>query len=197
MQRDVNTVRDLSARLVALNAEHETFVGTHESEIFRGWLQMQETPSAPSLERMTVSLQELDRARHWVMLPFFFASIAEMVGELGNRPQAATLLNRATQLIDLTGEEWASAEVLRLEARFMAKNREEATTLLRASLAKATQQAAKLWELRAASDLATILLAEGKHTLGRDTLAPICAWFTEGLDTPDFVGARAVLAGCN
>jgi hypothetical protein len=34
---------------------------------------------------------------------------------------------------------------------------------------------------------------QGKHTEARDLLAPIYGWFTEGCDTPDLKGAKALL----
>jgi predicted ATPase len=55
------------------------------------------------------------------------------------------------------------------------------------------QQSAKLWELRAALDLARLWCDQGKRTEARDLLAPVYNWFTEGFDTPVLQDAKALL----
>jgi Zn-dependent protease len=42
--------------------------------------------------------------------------------------------------------------------------------------------------------LARLEAEAGRRDTARDLLAPLCAWFTEGLDTPDLVEAKALLA---
>jgi predicted ATPase len=61
------------------------------------------------------------------------------------------------------------------------------------ALAVARRQSAKLWELRAATSLARLWLAQGKRSEAGDVLAPIYGWFTEGFDTPDLLDAKALL----
>src|SRR5262249_2976928 len=104
------------------------------------------------------------------------------------------LLDRAGQQVDQTGERWCAPEILRLKARFSAENADEAMGLLRASLTTAREQGAKLWELRAARDLAELLDSQGKREAAAQLLVPICGWFSEELDTPDLVETRAFLA---
>jgi predicted ATPase len=52
------------------------------------------------------------------------------------------------------------------------------------ALAVAKRQSARVFELRAATSLARLWRDQGKSSEGRDLLAPIYAWFTEGFDTP-------------
>jgi predicted ATPase len=61
------------------------------------------------------------------------------------------------------------------------------------ALAMASRQSAKFRELRAALDLARLWRSRGKREEGRDLLAPIYGWFTEGLGTPDLQDAKALL----
>jgi predicted ATPase len=51
----------------------------------------------------------------------------------------------------------------------------------------------KLWELRAAASLARLRRDQGRHAEGRDLLAPVYGWFTEGFDTVDLKAAKALL----
>jgi predicted ATPase len=58
-----------------------------------------------------------------------------------------------------------------------------------------------LWRVRsrqshgnsASTSLARLWRDQGKRTEARDLLAPIYGWFTEGFDTPDLKGAKALL----
>jgi predicted ATPase len=61
------------------------------------------------------------------------------------------------------------------------------------ALAVARQQHAKSWELRAAMSLARLWREQGRRDEGRDLLAPIYDWFTEGFDTLDLKQAKALL----
>jgi predicted ATPase len=57
----------------------------------------------------------------------------------------------------------------------------------------ARNQSAKLFELSAATSLASLWHHEGKHSESHDLLAPVFAWFTEGFGTRDLKKARALL----
>jgi len=194
MLRDTQGVLDVSDRLLVLNTEHETFVGVRESAIFHGWAQLQGRRDAELFKAVQTAIEQLDARKHWVLLPFFMTSVAEVMGDNRDHGAAVALLDRAAELVARTGEQWCEPEILRLKARFSAKGADEASALLRASLAKAREQDARLWELRAAQDLAELLDGEGKREAACELLAPIYGWFTEGLNTPDLVKARTLLA---
>ena len=49
------------------------------------------------------------------------------------------------------------------------------------------------WELRAAMSMARLWRDQGKKQQGRELLAPIYGWFTEGFDTRDLKEAKALL----
>ena len=61
------------------------------------------------------------------------------------------------------------------------------------ALAVAKQQSAKLWELRAATNLARLWRDRGKCIEARDLLAPVYGWFTEGFDTPLLQDAKELI----
>ena len=65
--------------------------------------------------------------------------------------------------------------------------------MYRKALSIAEEQGAKLWELRAAMSLAQLRGDQGRRTEGRDLLAPVYGWFTEGFDTSDLKEAKALL----
>jgi K+-transporting ATPase ATPase B chain len=53
--------------------------------------------------------------------------------------------------------------------------------------------AKKLFELRASTTLARLWHSQGKREQARELLAPVYAWFSEGLDLQDLKDARALL----
>jgi predicted ATPase len=103
------------------------------------------------------------------------------------------VLDRAAELAALTGEDWYTPEIKRLQARFAARDADDAGGLLQASLLLAREQGAKLWELRTATDLARQWATAGEGDAARELLAPIYGWFTEGFETPDLIAARTLL----
>ena len=64
----------------------------------------------------------------------------------------------------------------------------------REAIAGAQKISGKTWELCAATGLARLLSTTGRREEARSMLAPLYAWFTEGLDTPDLKDAKALLA---
>ena len=70
----------------------------------------------------------------------------------------------------------------------------EAETAIEKAIAVARRQNAKSWELRGAMSLAHLRRQQGRPQEAAALLAPIYAWFTEGLDTADLKAARTLLA---
>jgi class 3 adenylate cyclase len=192
MQRNVSVVSELSKRLLTVNAQYETFSGTREGTIFYGWAQLKTHHNTTLSRNVENCLDQLEAAKHWVLLPFLMASVAEIKGDHGDAEGAVALLDRAAKLVENSEERWCEAEILRLRAIFGADLNDKAT-LLQTSLTKARQQGAKLWELRSATSLAELWVGQQRHSDARKILAPTYAWFREGLDTPDLVAARSLL----
>jgi AAA ATPase domain/Adenylate and Guanylate cyclase catalytic domain len=197
MQRDHRGVFDLSNRLLAITSEYETFKGTRDGTIFHCWAQFHTNPNPALLESMQDCLNHFDSTKHWALLPFFIASTAELRGDAGDIAGAAELLERAAELVKITGEQWCQAEITRLQARFSARDPDDAFALLFASLEKARSQCAKLWEARTAISLAEMWRDNGDKAAAQEVLGSVYGWFSEGLDNPDLVNARALLNQLN
>jgi class 3 adenylate cyclase/tetratricopeptide (TPR) repeat protein len=193
LERNTQRVIELSERLLAVRSSYETFKGNREGTIFHSWAQLRTRPEPVTFDRMEDSLRQLDASRNWALLPFFLGCAAELRGECGHAGTAVVLLDRAAELINITGERWCEAEIMRLRARFGVSNSEEAIALLQASLATARGQSAKLLELRSAATLAGLIHDHGDHAAARELLAPVYEGFTEGWATADLVAARALL----
>jgi predicted ATPase len=129
----------------------------------------------------------------WV--PYFIALVAEACEIDGRFEEAERLLDEALQIINRTGECWLEAELGRHKAQLLRRQGHLAVAeeCYCEALRVAEEQGAKLWELRAATGLARLLLDQGRPTAARDRLTPVYAWFTEGFGTPDLNAAAALL----
>jgi predicted ATPase len=96
-----------------------------------------------------------------------------------------------------TGQHAWDADLYRLKGALLfdtdSANSAEAQASFCRALDIARVQAAKSFELRAATSLARLWQRQGKRAEARALLAPVCAWFTEGFDTRDLQDANALL----
>jgi class 3 adenylate cyclase/tetratricopeptide (TPR) repeat protein len=69
----------------------------------------------------------------------------------------------------------------------------EAEAAIEQGIDVARRQNAKSWELRAATNLARLRRQQGRREEAVALLAPVYAWFTEGVDTADLKEAKALL----
>jgi predicted ATPase len=61
------------------------------------------------------------------------------------------------------------------------------------ALTSARQRSSRIFELRAACDLARLWAEQGERSRGHDLLRPVYGWFTEGFDAADLKDAKALL----
>jgi predicted ATPase len=120
------------------------------------------------------------------------AGACELAGQID---EAATLLDEALQIVEITGERWFAAELNRQKGRLLLRqgNSQGADELYRKALGIAREQGAKLWELRAAASIARLRGEQSRRAEARDLLAPVYGWFTEGFDTADLREAKELL----
>lgn len=111
--------------------------------------------------------------------------------------EAFDLLTKALDIAERTNERAFEADLHRLKGEWLLEHRRtepgEAELCFQRALAVAQKQDARTWQLRAATSLARLWLAQGKRAEARHLLAPIYNWFTEGFDTPVLREARTVL----
>jgi tetratricopeptide (TPR) repeat protein len=119
--------------------------------------------------------------------------------QLAIRKPEAALASVAAGLkaVEKAGGAPLEAELWRLRGEALlagAGTVSEAETAIEKGIDVARRQNAKSWELRAAMSLARLRRQQGRPQEAAALLAPIYAWFTEGLDTADLQAARTLLA---
>jgi predicted ATPase len=127
--------------------------------------------------------------------PHVLMMVAESYAMLGQPVEGLNCLAEAAQIIETTEERYHEAELHRLRGDLLDATGDPsaAETNYHQALAVARSQSAKLLELRASISLARLWCKQGRRGEARDLLAPICNWFTEGLDTPHLTEAKALL----
>jgi class 3 adenylate cyclase/predicted ATPase len=130
-------------------------------------------------------------------VPYWLAVLAEAFLDVGRGSEALATLTEALELASATGQHWPRAELHRLRGhvllRLDPKRTADAEAAFDNSIALAREQAAPMWELRAACDLARLWAERGERRKAHDLLARIYDWFTEGFDTPELEKAGALL----
>jgi class 3 adenylate cyclase/predicted ATPase len=182
-------------QVVAVTTEQGFPVWRAQGTIFRGWIKVKngDVAEGMSLLHSGSSAYRATGAEAW--MPHYLALLAGACEIAGQVAEAVTLFDHALEIVERTGQRWLSAELNRLKGKLLLRqgNPETAEQLYRKALSIAQEQGAKLWELRAAVSLAQLHREQCRRAEARGLLAPIYAWFTEGFDTQDLKGAKALL----
>jgi len=185
-------------RCLALSEEHGFRQWRGLSRAIQGTCGTMLDPSSDTLKEVMRALEEYRGAGYQLGITALYVLLCRALLLL-RQPEAAleaTEQGLATAVHNT--ERIFEAELYRLKARaLLARGGSDARTSARPfldqALMTASSQHARSLELRAATDLAALAIDQGGRDEARAILAPIYAWFTEGLDTQDLKEAKAVL----
>ena len=182
-------------QLDAVTAEQGLPHWRSQGTIFRGWAKVNNGDIADGISLLLSGSAAYRATGAEVWMPYHLALLARAYEIAGQIQDAAALLEDALQTMERTGERWFAAELNRLKGQLLLRrgHAQAAEQFYYEALHIATEQEAKLWELRAAVSLARFRGDQGRHAEARDLLAPVYGWFTEGLDMPDLQEAKALL----
>jgi tetratricopeptide (TPR) repeat protein len=130
-----------------------------------------------------------------LQLPRCLTLLASAYGRLGKTRRGTAVLDQAKAVIEDGGECIDEPELYRVwgELDALEGEPEKARSNLSRAIAAAREQDSRSYELRAATTLARLWQEEGRTTEARELLAPCYGSFTEGFDTADLEGAKALL----
>ena len=163
--------------------------------IMRGWAEAATGPKTEALDDMHAALGDLQATDARTRCTYYLCLIAERLLADDDAAAANEALRQAETILEGSDERWIAAEISRnrgLLECVPSGDAAKAHAHLRAAQATASSQSARILELRAATDRARLLRAQGDSMEARQLLAPIHGWFTEGLDTPDLKDAKAL-----
>ena len=182
-------------QLVAVTTEQGFAYWCAAGDIFRGWAKAKNGDLTEGISLLRSGSTAFRATGAEVYVPHHAALLARAYEIAGQIEEAVALLDDALQIVERTGERWLEAELYRHQGQLLLRqgHSEAAEELYRKALSIAAEQAAKLWELRAAASLARLRRARGRPAEARDLLAPVYGWFTEGFDTADLKEAKALI----
>jgi class 3 adenylate cyclase/predicted ATPase len=196
-RRQSDETKSYAGVVTSLCSEHAFPFWAAGGQIFGGWATINRGEVDGGVDELIRGLAAWRKTGARLWLPIFLALEAEGHFKAGRDQAAFHSIEQALATSDVTGERWAIAEILRVNANLLLTTgrgkAEEVEEALIESLEIARQQQAKSWELRSATSLARLWRDQGKPQQARELLAPVYGWFTEGFDTRDLKEAKALL----
>jgi predicted ATPase len=197
MRGDVPAVLTHADAAVTLSTEQGFPFWAAASMIYRGWALAMQGQCEAGLAQVRQGLTAYRATGAEAFVPFLSTWVAEVYNHLGHPEDGLQALDEAYPLMEQHEDRWWEAEVCRLRGVLLLRQpgtpQEEAEAWLQRALDVARRQEAKSLELRAAMSLARLWQQYGKWAEGRELLAPIYGWFTEGFDTADLQEAKSLL----
>jgi predicted ATPase/class 3 adenylate cyclase len=188
-------VQQYAEELVAVASEHGFPLWVGYGASYQGWSLAALGQPQEGLALLTNALEALRGTGAVVSTPWTLTLLGETHVMLGQPVEALNCVDEATQIIAATDERYFESELNRLRGDLLIamEDRFAAEQSYHQARAIAERQSAKLFELRAATNLARLWHNQGKRNEARDLLAPIYSWFSEGFDTPVLKEAKALL----
>jgi tetratricopeptide (TPR) repeat protein len=184
-------------RCIKLSEEHG-FRQWRLAHAIRGICGILLDPSSSALDEIRSALDEYRDAGYQLGITALYVLLCPALLSRHDYESALEVIERGLMTTSRNSERIFEAELYRLKARALLVRgapdaRIAAQSLLDEALTTARSQHAKALELRVATDQAALSVDEGRREEALDCLAPIHAWFTEGLDTQDLKQAKTLL----
>jgi predicted ATPase len=192
---DSTTVGKWANELATVAAEQSFPPYRSHATLYQGWARVKNADLAEGIALLQSGAAAYRASGMEAWTPFASAYLAEASAAVGQVDRALTLLHDAFQITERTGARWFIAELSRRKGQVLVGQGDvdAAEELYRQALSIAREQAAKLWELRAAVSLARLWSEQGRQAEAHELLAPVYAWFTEGFEAADLKVAKALL----
>jgi predicted ATPase len=129
--------------------------------------------------------------------PEYACALVRCLAGLGQFEEALAILEQGLALSEEGGERWYVPELLRVRGEVRLRYDASgpiAEDCFKEAIGVARQQGALFWELRAAADLARLMLGQGRNEEAYRALTPVYGKFTEGFEVADLRAARLILA---
>jgi predicted ATPase/class 3 adenylate cyclase len=196
-----NDRRDFAAALEYADAasriatKHDLPLWLGESTVAKGYAQASLGHHTEGIRQLRSGISGLHRIGDWHHRSHWLGLLAAAYLEAGAYDDALAVIDEALEIVAATQELYYAPELDRLKGDLLMRQGEidEAAVCFQKALRAAAGMGAKSLELRTAMSLARLWSEQGRRAEACDLLAPIYGWFTEGFDTTDLKGARALL----
>ncbi len=165
---------------------------------FEGQILVKQGKASEGVALILAAIARQRSAGHHQYTASFNLAYAEALAAAGLMAEAKAALDATLAQTARNKEYWAKPELLRLKGELAlcspdAFSHEQAEELFSTSLELAIGQKALAWQIRSATSLARLRLAQGRQSEGRSLLLPTYNAFSEGHALPDLMAARSLL----
>jgi predicted ATPase len=191
--RDVGTVLRNTAEILELSRDLPQQRAT--GLVFRGWAMAASGNIAEGLALAHEGIEWLERSANKGFLARLYLPVADAYLFAGRHAEGLRMAERGLQILAEMGNAFCRPRMLQIQAKLLqAIGRDaDAEASLARSLDLARAQGAKLFELRAATQIGRFWYTQGRRDDVRHLLKPICDSFMDGSDTPDLKAAKELL----
>jgi predicted ATPase len=216
LRREERLAREHAEAAVAVSTEHGLAMYLAMATTVGAWALIEPGQEERAIEQMRKGLADQQTTGAQLLRPYFLALLAEALEQARDIDEGLRVLDEALATADSTGERYYQAELYRLKGeQVLAQARSRrpsraagggtavvettssviaaAEGLFNQSIKIAQRQHARSLELRAAMSLARLHQTQGKQPAALRLLTRAYRDFTEGFDTVDLRGAKALL----
>ena len=188
-------IRRHAEQTVSLADEHGLSFHLAWGLIYRGWSMSSLRDSEEGYASIARGLSMHRATGFIVYTALALTLLAEACNGCGRTTEGLSYLTEAEQIIETTNDAFHEAELHRVRGDLLTAIGDQvaAERSYQQAIAVAKRQSAKMFELRASTNLARLWRDQGKRNEARELLAPVYGWFTEGFDTRDLKEAKTLL----
>src|SRR5208337_2312482 len=164
------------------------------SRMWRGWCLTALGEPLLGLQHLARGLAAYRAAGTEVYVPAFLRFLAEAYRVAGQPENALAQLDEAARIMRASNAHGDEGDMLRIRGLSLLdlNDPQGAEACLRTAIKVARERSAKLWELRAATDLARFLRSRGRFAEAHRLVRSVCGLFPEN-PAADLARARALL----
>jgi predicted ATPase len=182
---------------LAVSTEHHINLYALYARFGRGCALAEMGRLAEGAADIAEGLRAAEASKLGYMRAFMLGWQAVVAAREGDEAAAHGIMSQAMMVVDdVAGRAW-EAELYRLRGEillaFDPNAAEEASESFTRAVTVARDQGARSLELRATTSLAESLRGTSREQEGRDRLAAVYGWFSEGFETADLMDARALI----
>jgi class 3 adenylate cyclase/predicted ATPase len=169
------------------------------SSLVRAWAIAETGRLDEGLAAYEVALDDFRRTNAGLRLPHYLMLLATLQRKAGRPALGLRLIDQAIVIAHENSESWCNAELHRERGELLLlggvqRADSQADAEFEMAIETAATQGARLPELRARLARARLHAARGHSQFARELLGPICAAFSEGVESQDLLEARRLLA---
>ena len=195
---ELKSAADYTDMLIARAESHSMAPYLLVGHGFKGEIAIRQGEAPAGVDELRSSLQKLHAAPYELLTTPLNLSLVRGLTAIGQIDEALALIDGSLGRVEENGDLLYKPELLRMKGNLLLgpseRNRGEAEICRFQALDLSRGQCAPAWELRIATDMATLMAEHGEIDAARKFLQPAVAQFTEGFDTEDLKTAKNLLA---